>query len=61
MPARLSIGDVADRSGVPAATLRSWEARYGFPNRTGWPAAIGAMPSTTSNSWGRSSVTEQTA
>ena len=31
MPARLSIGDVADRSGVPAATLRSWEARYGFP------------------------------
>lgn len=28
----LAIGDLADRTGVPAATLRSWEARYGFPH-----------------------------
>jgi DNA-binding transcriptional MerR regulator len=27
----LSIGDLARRTGVPAATLRSWEDRYGFP------------------------------
>lgn len=27
----LSISDLAERSGVPAATLRSWELRYGFP------------------------------
>lgn len=27
----LTIGDLAGRTGVPAATLRSWEARYGFP------------------------------
>jgi len=27
----LSIGDVADRTGVSPATLRTWEARYGFP------------------------------
>ena len=27
----LTIGDLAQRSGVPAATLRSWESRYGFP------------------------------
>jgi len=27
----LTIGDLARRSGVPTATLRSWEARYGFP------------------------------
>lgn len=27
----LTIGDLADRTGVPAATLRSWEGRYGFP------------------------------
>lgn len=27
----LTIGDLAERTGVPAATLRSWEARYGFP------------------------------
>lgn len=28
---RLSIADLADRTGVPAATLRSWEARFAFP------------------------------
>lgn len=30
----LSISDLAERSGVPAATLRSWELRYGFPEPT---------------------------
>jgi MerR family transcriptional regulator, light-induced transcriptional regulator len=27
----LSIGELARQTGVPAATLRSWESRYGFP------------------------------
>jgi MerR family transcriptional regulator, light-induced transcriptional regulator len=27
----LAIGELAERTGVPAATLRSWETRYGFP------------------------------
>jgi len=27
----LSIGELAQQTGVPAATLRSWEDRYGFP------------------------------
>jgi len=27
----LTIGDLAERTGVPPATLRSWEQRYGFP------------------------------
>lgn len=27
----LTIGDLAERTGVPPATVRSWEARYGFP------------------------------
>lgn len=27
----LSIGALAERTGVPSATLRSWESRYGFP------------------------------
>jgi MerR family transcriptional regulator, light-induced transcriptional regulator len=27
----LSIGELAGRTDVPAATLRSWESRYGFP------------------------------
>jgi DNA-binding transcriptional MerR regulator len=27
----LSIGELARRTGMPAATLRSWEDRYGFP------------------------------
>lgn len=31
MSETLSIGDLAERSGVPQATLRSWELRYGFP------------------------------
>jgi DICT domain-containing protein len=29
--AGLTIGELAVRTAVPAATLRSWEARYGFP------------------------------
>ena len=29
--APLTIGDLARRTGVPTATLRSWESRYGFP------------------------------
>ncbi|MFZ0089391.1 MAG: DICT sensory domain-containing protein [Solirubrobacteraceae bacterium] len=29
--AELSIGDIAARTGVGEATLRMWEARYGFP------------------------------
>ena len=27
----LTIGDLARRTAVPTATLRSWESRYGFP------------------------------
>lgn len=27
----LTIGDLAARTGVPIATIRSWESRYGFP------------------------------
>lgn len=27
----LTIGDLASRTGVPVATIRSWELRYGFP------------------------------
>ena len=27
----LTISDLSERTGVPAPTLRSWEARYGFP------------------------------
>jgi DICT domain-containing protein/predicted DNA-binding transcriptional regulator AlpA len=27
----LTISDLAERTGVPAPTLRSWESRYGFP------------------------------
>ena len=27
----MTIGELADRTGVPAATLRSWESRYRFP------------------------------
>jgi MerR family transcriptional regulator, light-induced transcriptional regulator len=27
----LTIGELARRTGIPAATLRSWEDRYGFP------------------------------
>ena len=30
-PDVLSIGELAERCGVPQATLRSWELRYGFP------------------------------
>jgi MerR family transcriptional regulator, light-induced transcriptional regulator len=30
----LSIGEIAVRTGVPTATLRSWESRYGFPRPT---------------------------
>lgn len=29
--ARLSIGALAQATGIPAATLRTWERRYGFP------------------------------
>lgn len=29
--AQLTIGDLADRTGVAAATLRMWEQRHGFP------------------------------
>jgi MerR family transcriptional regulator, light-induced transcriptional regulator len=31
LPGGLPIGELARRTGVPAATLRSWEDRYGFP------------------------------
>src|ERR1700753_1113401 len=27
----MTISELAERSGVPAATLRSWETRFGFP------------------------------
>lgn len=29
--AHLTIGDMSSRTGVPIATIRSWESRYGFP------------------------------
>jgi DICT domain-containing protein len=32
--ATLTIGDLAARTGVPVATIRSWESRYGFPRPT---------------------------
>jgi DICT domain-containing protein len=31
-PAELTISDVVERTGIPASTLRMWEARYGFPD-----------------------------
>ncbi|MEO5709962.1 MAG: DICT sensory domain-containing protein [Nocardioidaceae bacterium] len=30
----LTIGHLSERTGVPPATLRSWESRYGFPRPT---------------------------
>ncbi len=30
-PDALAIGDIAERTGVSAATLRAWESRHGFP------------------------------
>ena len=30
-PDGMTIGELAERSGVPTATLRSWETRFGFP------------------------------
>jgi DICT domain-containing protein len=30
-PSSLSIGDLAERTGVPVSTLRTWETRYGLP------------------------------
>ncbi|MDO5711630.1 MAG: MerR family DNA-binding transcriptional regulator, partial [Micrococcales bacterium] len=30
----LTIGDLTERTGVPPATLRSWESRHGFPRPT---------------------------
>lgn len=33
----LSISDLARLTGVPSATLRSWESRYGFPRPTRLP------------------------
>ncbi len=32
--ASLTIGELAHRTGVPIATLRSWESRHGFPRPT---------------------------
>ncbi|MEJ7742488.1 MAG: MerR family transcriptional regulator [Nocardioidaceae bacterium] len=29
--ARLTIGDLAERTGLQPATLRTWESRHGFP------------------------------
>src|SRR3954454_15954118 len=31
VPAGLTIGDLADRTGLAPATLRMWESRHGFP------------------------------
>lgn len=33
-PASLSIGDLAERTGLQPATLRMWETRHGFPRPT---------------------------
>lgn len=35
--APLTIGDLASRTGVPIATIRSWESRYGFPTPSRQP------------------------
>jgi DICT domain-containing protein len=35
--ALLTISDLSERTGVPPATLRSWESRYGFPQPTRLP------------------------
>lgn len=40
-PDGLSIGDLARHTDVPVATLRSWEDRYGFRDRTA--AAVTAV------------------
>jgi DICT domain-containing protein len=37
-PAALTIREVARRTGVPAATLRMWETRHGFPAPTRLPS-----------------------
>ena len=34
----LAIGDLAERTGVPVATLRTWESRYGAPHSTRLPS-----------------------
>src|SRR4051794_18253459 len=34
MPVLLTIGDVADRTGIAAGTIRMWEQRYGVPTPT---------------------------
>src|SRR4051812_47695966 len=33
----LTISDLSERTGVPPATLRSWESRYDFPEPTRLP------------------------
>jgi DICT domain-containing protein len=40
----LSISDLAERTGVPQATLRSWEARYGFPEAARLPGGHRRYP-----------------
>ena len=34
----LTMGDLVERTGVPAATLRTWESRYGAPRPTRLPS-----------------------
>lgn len=43
----LSISDLAARTGVPQATLRSWEARYGFPEAARLPGGHRRYPEST--------------
>lgn len=43
-PSVLSISDLAERTGVPQATLRSWEARYGFPEAARLPGGHRRYP-----------------
>ena len=41
-PDGLSIGELARRTEVPTATLRSWEDRWASRGRTAWPTVTAA-------------------
>ena len=56
LPDGLSIGELARRTQVPAPTLRSWEDRYGFRGRIGWPVVIAATTTVMSASSRRSEI-----
>ena len=45
--AQLSIGALSRATGIPAETLRTWEARYGFPEPVRKPSGHRLYPSST--------------